>query len=374
MQSLLKGIEKLIGESNDDVSLPVKLGALYSSYGYRKYRMSRFEEYSLYSRNMDFLADKNIITFGGADGKLLALRPDVTLSIVKNTKADLDHNEKLYYNETVYRLSGDNLGYSEINQMGVENIGAVDLLTIAEAAELILRSLKLISDDFVLDVSHSGLMHGMVSTLNIDAESKAKVYECIKSKSVHVFNKLMEDLGVDRTSAGRVRRMIELSGSLDEVLGELGSLVVGEEAVDAYVQLSALSQVLGGMQYGDRVRLDLSIVNHLDYYNGIIYNGFIKEYPKAVIVGGQYDKLMEKMGKNAQALGFAFNLDAAPLKRVRPIDVVLLYNDGDDVRTIMQEADKLREKGKNVYVSKNLPQCGYGKVYVFRDGVMEEYL
>ena len=60
------------------------LRSLYTSYGYVQYKMSKFEEYDLYVRNKDFLVSDAVITFTDTDGKLLALKPDVTLSIIKN--------------------------------------------------------------------------------------------------------------------------------------------------------------------------------------------------------------------------------------------------------------------------------------------------
>lgn len=370
MPSSLKGIERFYERGGDGQTLPLKLSALFSSYGYKKYRMSRFEEYSLYADNFDFLAGSNVITFGGADGKLLALRPDVTLSIAKNTKATKECGEKVYYHESVYRLSRGNLGYEEIDQMGVENIGEVDLLTISEQVELILKSLSFLSDEYSLDISHSGLVHGMVSQLELSAEAKAKVYECIKSKSVHAFAELMRSEGADGEIAAKVRRMIELSGPIDEVLPELGALIEGEEAADAYVQLMALSHEAARMEGGDRLRLDLSVFNHLDYYNGVMFNGYIREYPKAVIVGGEYDKLLEKMGKGVQALGFAINLGAAPAIHRKPADIALLYDESDDVYDVLQQANKLREKGKSVIVSKTrVPAV---KTYAYTDGDLQE--
>ena len=370
MPSSLKGIERFYERGGDGQTLPLKLSALFSSYGYKKYRMSRFEEYSLYADNFDFLAGSNVITFGGADGKLLALRPDVTLSIAKNTKATKEYGEKVYYHESVYRLSRGNLGYEEIDQMGVENIGEVDLLTISEQVELILKSLSFLSDEYSLDISHSGLVHGMVSQLELSAEAKAKVYECIKSKSVHAFAELMRSEGADGEIAAKVRRMIELSGPIDEVLPELGALIEGEEAADAYVQLMALSHEAARMEGGDRLRLDLSVFNHLDYYNGVMFNGYIREYPKAVIVGGEYDKLLEKMGKGVQALGFAINLGAAPAIHRKPADIALLYDESDNVYDVLQQANKLREKGKSVIVSKTrVPAV---KTYAYTDGDLQE--
>ena len=63
-----------------------RLRSLYANYGYSRYKMSKFEEYDLYSRNKDFLLSKSVITFTDTNGRLMAMKPDVTLSIVKNGK------------------------------------------------------------------------------------------------------------------------------------------------------------------------------------------------------------------------------------------------------------------------------------------------
>ena len=93
------------------------LRALYSSYGYAKYKMNRFEEYDLYARNKDFLVSGNIITFTDTDGSLMALKPDVTLSIVKGFREESQCVSRVAYDEKVYRgflsflyLQGNNPG------------------------------------------------------------------------------------------------------------------------------------------------------------------------------------------------------------------------------------------------------------------------
>ena len=57
----------------------LKLRSLYETYGYRKYRMGRFEEYGLYAANRSFLPSEHILTFTDLDGRLMALKPDITL-------------------------------------------------------------------------------------------------------------------------------------------------------------------------------------------------------------------------------------------------------------------------------------------------------
>ncbi|MBQ8758571.1 MAG: ATP phosphoribosyltransferase regulatory subunit, partial [Clostridia bacterium] len=124
------------------------LRKLYSSYGYTKYRMSKFEEYDFYAKNKGFLISDNILTFTDADGKLMALKPDVTLSIVKNSKDSEGAVQKVYYNENVYRASGDTGEFKEIMQVGLECIGDLDGGCVAEVVMLAAKSLECISADY----------------------------------------------------------------------------------------------------------------------------------------------------------------------------------------------------------------------------------
>ena len=103
--------------------LNMSLRELYGAYGYLPFRMSRFEEYDLYVSNKSFLVSDSVITFTDTDGKLLALKPDVTLSIVKNCRPAEGTVEKLYYNENVFRVSRGTRDFREIMQTGLERIG-----------------------------------------------------------------------------------------------------------------------------------------------------------------------------------------------------------------------------------------------------------
>ena len=101
-----------------------KLRALYQSYGYKPYKMSKFEEYDLYAKNKEFLVSDNVITFTDPSGKLMALKPDVTLSIIKNTEDQPEKTKKLYYNENVYRVSKGTNSFKEIMQLN-HNINTI---------------------------------------------------------------------------------------------------------------------------------------------------------------------------------------------------------------------------------------------------------
>ena len=121
------------------------LRSLYSGHGYERYRMSKFEEYDLYSRNKDFLFSDGVITFTDTTGRLMALKPDVTLSIVKNRKDTPGTLQKLYYHENVYRVSAAADGFREQTQVGLECMGEVNDTCIAEVLRLAAESLRLCS-------------------------------------------------------------------------------------------------------------------------------------------------------------------------------------------------------------------------------------
>ena len=142
-----------------------KLRNLYESYGYRPFKMSRFEEYDLYTRNKDFLVSDSIITFTDTNGVLMALKPDVTLSIIKDSTDITGSVKKVYYNENVYRVSKGTQSFKEIMPTGLECIGDVDEYIICETLYLAAKSLESISKDFILDISHMELISEEIKAL-----------------------------------------------------------------------------------------------------------------------------------------------------------------------------------------------------------------
>ena len=169
---------------NDEKAI-YALRALYKEYGYSLYKVSKFEEYDLYAHNKNFLVSNNILSFTDTNGKLLALKPDVTLSIVKNISDSETTTQKFCYNETVYRTSADSDGFREIMQTGLECIGDIDLYSECEVITLAVKSLDTISEDYILDVSHMGFVEGLLTECGIEESRKNEFIGMIKSKNVH---------------------------------------------------------------------------------------------------------------------------------------------------------------------------------------------
>ena len=131
---------------------PRVLRDLYAGYGYAPFRVRKFEDYDLYAENKRFLQSHRVLTFTDTDGRLKALKPDITLSIVKSTTGG--DVRKVFYHENVYREPRPGDGFCEIPQMGLECIGALTGYDVGEVVMLAARSLDALSERWVLSVSH----------------------------------------------------------------------------------------------------------------------------------------------------------------------------------------------------------------------------
>lgn len=313
-----------------DELLPLRLRALYENYGYRRFRVGKFESYDMYMENRSFLRSEGIITFTNAQGRLMALKPDVTLSIVKNVKAE-DGAQKYYYNESVFRIEHRGEEYREITQMGIEYLGADTGYAQAEVVLLALESLSAIDGEIALDVSHMGFISGLLDAMRIEGENRELALDLLCRKDADGLRRLCGELGLSDTDADALARAARFRLPLAEAIDAASALVRGETMRGALEELRALCDVLETMGKADPVFLDFSVVNDMDYYNGLVLRGYVRAAKRAVLAGGRYDKLMLRFGKEMQAIGFAIYL--SELERVlheksqHDVDTLVLYGD-----------------------------------------------
>ena len=275
----------------------------YLQQGYTPYRMSKFEEYDLYARNKDFLVSDQVITFTDVNGRLMALKPDVTLSIIKNSKDQPGELQKLFYNENVYRVSKSANGFREIMQTGLECIGRVDTENIGDVIALAVKSLCTVSHDCVLELSNLSMLEEAAGRLGLPEEARPALYKAVSEKNLHGVRELCA--GAEHETVEKFCRLVSVRGGIAEAREELRALA-DDGAEDFFSVLSLLER----SEVADRILIDFSVVNDTNYYNGIVFKGFIKGLPNAVLTGGQYDRLMRRMQRKSGAIGFAVYLDA----------------------------------------------------------------
>ena len=342
-----------------DERAALALRALYSRYGYTQYKMNKFEEYDLYVRNKDFLISDNIITFTDTSGKLMALKPDVTLSIVKNSRRDTAV-EKVYYQENVYRISDKTHTFREIMQVGLECIGQVDRYCIFEVLLLAAKSLVAISPDTVLDISHLGIVSAVLDALCVDGTTRQALLRCIGEKNVHEMTAIAAAAGAEPARISLLTRLVTASGKPSEVLPALIPALAG--VVDAAVlnDFAALTEALEKSVPACGVRVDFSVVSDMGYYNGIVFKGFVAGVPAGLLSGGEYGGLMQKMGRADRAIGFAVYLDA--LERhlesdlSLDVDTVVLYDDTADAMALAAFIEEASADGKSVVALREVPE------------------
>ena len=276
------------------------LRELYFRYGFTPYRMSKFEEYDLYARNKDFLVSDNVITFTDTDGKLMALKPDVTLSIIKNSKDEPDVIRKVSYNENVYRVSKGSNSFREIMQAGVECFGAVDDAAVCEVVKLAAESLKTFSKSFVLAISDLDIIHTFITDLTPDKEKQEQLYKVVSEKNPGG----IRAMGLDADKTNALIDLILLSGPVTQILPALTDFLK-----DKGGKFLTILQELCESDLAENIVVDFSVTDDINYYNGIVFKGFIRDIPVAVLSGGQYDNLMKKMYRSSRAIGFAVYTD-----------------------------------------------------------------
>lgn len=334
------------------------LRELYRRYGYLPFKMSKFEEYELYARNKDFLVSSNIITFNDKNGRLMALKPDVTLSIIKNYTEEKNCTEKVYYNENVYRPDGSTHEYKEIPQTGLECIGEIDTYHIFEVISLAAQSLASISEDYVLDLSHLGITAGILAQADCGAALEKRIMQCIGAKSVHELQRILKENNVDEAIARQLTQLIEIYAPIDETIARLEGLCDSEKFAESLENLKELCALIADTDFAEHIRFDFSIANDMTYYDSIVFQGYIPGIPESILSGGQYDNLLHKFSKKGGAIGFAIYLDLLEQYRTEEYydaDILLVYDDTSSVKEIADAVKELSRDGARVTAQRAVP-------------------
>lgn len=319
------------------------LRALYESLGYRRYRAASFESYDFYLENKSFVECEAVLPFTDASGRLLALKPDVTMSIVKRTRPDME-SERLYYVEQVFRARRHGEGWRELGQMGVEFIGASTAYAQAEVVMLAARSLAAIGPDWTLSLGHTGLAAGLLAAAGATEAQRAAALDALRHKNAPALEALLPG------GAGRdLAALAHLDGAPARVLEQAAPLCKTAEMKAALAELESLAGLLRQEGFGGNVQLDLSMSNDLDYYTGLVLQGCLRSAAQPVLAGGRYDGLMRRCGKPQAALGFALDLNeverACAAPRPWDVDAVLLYDSKDDPALVLAAVRRLAAQG-----------------------------
>ena len=353
-----------------------KLRELYERYGYKKYKMRQFEAYSLYMENKTFLSSEQVITFTDLDGRLMALKPDVTLSIVKNVRTEHGTAEKVYYIENIYRPSRETGAFKEIDQMGLELIGKLDKYAISEVVILAMMSLREVSDNYILDINHMSFLNGLCDYIGLSDVYRSKIISIIGSRNSSELSAVCEEAELSNENTELLLKLTGLYGSFDSTQKLAESLIRNDDMSEAFESLKALNNTLASLGFKDKINIDYTSVNDIDYYNGIIFRGYVEGLSKSVLTGGQYDNLMRRFKRCSDAMGFALYLnDLSQIQSQKndlDCDILITYESKVPVESVVRTVGKFIDEGYSVRAEKEKNGLKFKKHFVLKqDGLVE---
>lgn len=342
----------LFGECDQRSQVTKTLKDLFVAQGYRRVMTPALEFYDVFGKAAKYLPKETMYKLTDAKGRLMVLCPDCTVPVARLTATrlkDMPKPLRLYYNRNIYRGFPERKSKSvEINQVGIELIGGSPLRGDLEVVELAARSLdKIGGGKYRLELCHIGYFKAIMDSLDADEDTKEEIRLLIEQKN---YAALTDILGKarDNKAARALRKLPRLFGGAEvferayELFDENGA----RESLDYLKKIYEYFQTLG---LGDKVLIDLGLVNLAEYYTGIIFRGYFRGLGEQVLSGGRYDTLLGQFGEDHCSIGFGFNVDLAS-QRLKPepeqVPKILVFTpDMKDIAASVRYRRELEEKG-----------------------------
>ncbi|MBP1948513.1 ATP phosphoribosyltransferase regulatory subunit [Virgibacillus litoralis] len=332
----------------------------FSTYGYKQVRTTTFEFYDLYSTMAGTINKDEMLKVIDSSGKVLVLRPDVTIPITRmiaSNKQPLSQGSRFFYVLDVFRQSAEQADNKETTQAGIESFGESTPENDAEVIALAIHTLKDLGfESFKLEVGHAGYFKELVNQLALSQSELDQLKGLIQSKNLTEIGPFLERLSIDKKLCEAVQEIPLLYGDPEDVIKRAGKIALNEKMQQKIKNLSDIYDVLKAYGVDDSVIFDLGLINNMNYYSGVIFQGFVASFGKPVLMGGRYDQLAEHFDTSIPAIGFACEVDNLLYSMTRKnliandtpsIDMIICYEDSRQKDALLA-ANTLREAGYRI--------------------------
>lgn len=321
--------DMIFGENKTEKKLGERISALYEKRGYGSVATPALEYYDVFNFDSQTIAEENMFKLTDKSGRLVVIRPDNTTPMARIAATRLKNAPrplKMYYNQNVFRISGDYSGKrSEFSQAGIEIIGGEYGKADLEAIVTALRTLREMGDfygggiNYKLELGHARFCRALIDSFGLDEDKKETVKKYIGAKNSSSLEVLF---GEDEDSSGimeTIRRIPRLYGG-KSVIAKARELCRGvADAEDALDYLEKVYDILDMNGFSENISIDLATVNDMDYYTGIVFRGYLDYTGDVILGGGRYDNLMSNFGDGEGATGFGVNLSLVADKLSRAV-------------------------------------------------------
>ncbi|WP_088051124.1 ATP phosphoribosyltransferase regulatory subunit [Virgibacillus dakarensis] len=340
--------------------LLAKMKDRFATYGYRQIQTPAFEPYDLYQTNTGMIHPEKMVKVIDPAGKVFVLRPDVTIPITRRAAAgnQLDwDDERLFYISTVFRNASFDQG--EQMQAGIENFGLKTDELDAEVIALAIHTLQDLGfEQFKLEIGHAGFFKELLKQIELSKQEIEQLQAIIQAKNVSEIEAFLENLPIQPESKKSLLQIPLLYGDPEKVIKHAESVALNNQMQEKVTDLHSLLEGLKLYDAEQFISFDLGLINHMNYYSDIIFQGFVENYGKPVLMGGRYDQLAEQFERALPAIGFAFDI-AAVLQVMSQqslfpvmdpaVDIQILYTESKR-REALSSGQVLRNQGVRVRI------------------------
>ena len=183
-----------------------------------------------------------------------------------------------------------------------------------------------------------------------------EVMRKIAEKNLHELQTLCAAYEVDAAQSEKLSTLVNAYGAPKVVLEKLSKICDTPNAQKALMELKTICEMLATTEYYANIRIDFSVVNDMNYYDDIVFKGFIDGIGEGVLSGGRYDKMLQKMRRKSGGIGFAVYVDLLEAfqqeKRKIDVDVLVYYDDATDMQELVKIVKSYADAGKSVCAQK----------------------
>ena len=285
---------------------------VFARHGYHVVQPPMFEYYDVYDAAVT--KAENMFKFFDNNGRMLALRPDLTTSVARiaATKPLGELPYRIAYSGSAFRndetFSNDRR--REFSQAGIELIGNGGTDADAEVIEIAIEALlKFGVKDFQIDMGHADYYKGLAEIAGLDPIVSDKLRANINDKDFVAIEGILDGIDIDEKLKEVFMELPKMFGGIETAVAAAKNPIIGEKSRAALENLISVYEILKGKGLDKYISTDLGMVPNLDYYTGIIVKGFAKGVAFPICSGGRYDNLTEKFGKALPATGIAIGIE-----------------------------------------------------------------
>lgn len=314
--------DTILDECTKKIALKQRVEDVFDRYGFTEIITPSIEFFQTYQHAFSEVNDQDMYKFFDQDGKILTLRMDMTVPIARVCASKFTRSKSPFrfrYCSNVFKVRQMFAGQrSEVTDCGVELIGSNSDLEVLCCALDTMESFGV--SGYQLEIGNSDFFKLACQSIGLEEDIQIALADLIDRKSMVELREYAEGLHVPDSQRDFFVSLPMLGGQVD-VLSAAMDVSFNNDLKKVVRDLQILYDKLSCLGYGDRIQFDLGKVPHLDYYTGIIFEGFADGVGHSVLSGGRYDSLLKKFGRDLPACGFSVKLDylldvvKAPVKK-----------------------------------------------------------